>query len=183
MKTYFFFTDPLLFAMNNVLKINKSNYVLKAMIFLVACVGFIYSLYVSYHRDSASLFIEVGLASFILPWSFFSALSEWDKSKKQFQRLTIQPDHLLFEHLPLQGGTTTSAQIDFKNIESIQLNWTSIDVQFVRRYEWEGVQCEFITPSGFVPKLQVFSLTMNKLRRQEVIDLLSSKGIKLKRKR
>lgn len=169
--------------MNNVLKVSRAIFNFKLFLFISASVGFIVSLYVSYQRDSPSLFIEVGLASFILPWSFFSALSERDKSNKQFQRLTIELDHLLFEHLPLQGGTTTSAQIDFKNIESIQLKWTSIDVLFVRRYEWEGVQCEFITPSGFVPKLQVFSLTMNKRRRQEIIDLLSSKGIKLKRKR
>jgi hypothetical protein len=60
---------------------------------------------------------------------------------------------------------------------------TSIHVLFVRRYEWEGAQCEFITPSGFVPKLQVFSLSMNKRKRQEILDLLYSKGIKLKGKR
>jgi hypothetical protein len=60
---------------------------------------------------------------------------------------------------------------------------TSIHFLFVRRYEWEGVPCEFITPSGFVPKLQVFSLTVNTRKRGEILDLVYSKGIKLKGKR
>ena len=168
--------------MNNVLKVSRTIFYFRLFLFVSASVGFIFSLYVSYQRDSPSLFIEVGLASFILPWSFFSALSEWDKSKKQFQLLSIEKDHLLFAHLPIQGGTAANAQIDFKNIESVQIKMTSIHILFVRRYEWEGAQCEFITPSGFVPKLQVFSLSMNKRKRQEILDLLKSKGIKLKGK-
>lgn len=169
--------------MNIVLKVNRTIFYLKLLVFAAASAGFIISLYVSYLRDSPSLFIEVGLASFILPWSFFSALSEWDKSKKQFQLLSIEKDHLLFTHLPIQGGTAAKAQIDFNNIENVHIKMTSIHILFVRRYEWEGAQCEFITPSGFVPKLQVFSLSMNKRNRQEILDLLYSKGIKLKGKR
>lgn len=169
--------------MNNLLKVSRTIFYFRLFVFILASVGFVLSLYVSYLRDSPSLFVEVGLASFILPWSFFSALSEWDKSKKQFQRLTIDTDHLLFEHLPLQGGTSANALIDFKNIDSVQIKWTSIHVLFVRRYEWEGAQCEFITPSGFVPKSQVFSISMNKRKRREILDLLYSKGIELKGKR
>ena len=169
--------------MNNVLKVSRTIFYFRLFLFVLASVGFIVSLYVSYLRDSPSIFLEVGLASFILPWSFFSALSEWDKSKKQFQLLSIEKDHLLFAHLPIQGGTAANAQIDFKNIESVHIKMTSIHILFVRRYEWEGAQCEFITPSGFVPKLQVFSLSMNKRKRQEILDLLYSKGIKLKGKR
>ena len=176
------FNYPFFFSMNNVLKVSRTIFYLRLSVFVLASVGFIFSLYVSYLRDSPSLFIEVGLASFILPWSFFSALSEWDKSKKQFQLLTIEKDHLLFAHLPIQGGTAASAQIDFKNIESVQIKMTSIHILFVRRYEWEGAQCEFITPSGFVPKLQIFSLAMNKRNRREILDLLKSKGIRLKGK-
>ena len=177
-----FFNYPFSLSMNNVLKVSRINFQFRLFLFVLASVGFIFSLYVSYLRDSPSLFIEVGLASFILPWSFFSALSEWDKSKKQFQLLSIEKDHLLFAHLPIQGGTAANAQIDFKNIESVHIKMTSIHILFVRRYEWEGAQCEFITPSGFVPKLQVFSLTINKRKRLEILDLLHSKGIKLKGK-
>ena len=97
--------------------------------------------------------------------------------------MTIEDEYLLFEHLPLQGGHSVCAQIDFKNIESIQIKFTGIHVLFVRRYEWEGEACDFITPSGYVPKLQIFSLSLNTRKRREILSLLESKGIELKGKR
>jgi len=159
------------------LKINKTIFYLNALLFVSMSLVFVIGLYFSNNLDSYIVFIGSGMACFILPWSFFSAMSEWDKNQKQFQTLKIEDDFLLFENLPLQGGSTQFVQIDFKNIEKIQVKSTAIHVLFVRRYEWEGEPCDFITPSGFVPKLQQFSLTLKPSKRREIINLLESKGL------
>jgi hypothetical protein len=97
--------------------------------------------------------------------------------------MTIEDESILFEHLPLQGGREVSVQIDFKNIKSITVVGLKLHVLFVQRFEWEGDSCDFITPSGFVPKLQVFSLAFNRRKRRAIIALLESKGLIDKRKK
>ena len=110
-------------------------------------------------------------------------LNEWDKNQKQFQILRIEEEYLLFEHLPLQGGKKAKAEIAFENIQNITIKVSGIRVLYVRRHEWKGVPCDFITPSGFVPKSQDFALTMNVGKRREILNFLASKGIDLKGKR
>ncbi len=166
-----------------VLKIDSTILHLKIALFIVGFFGIVVSTYFLYFGNSTILIFNLVLASFFIPWSFFLGLGEWDKHRKQFQKMTIEDEYLLFEHLPLQGGHSVCAQIDFKNIESIQIKFTGIHVLFVRRYEWEGEACDFITPSGYVPKLQIFSLSLNTRKRREILSLLESKGIELKGKR
>ena len=115
------------------LKINKTIFYLNALLFVSMSLVFVIGLYFSNNLDSYIVFIGSGMACFILPWSFFSAMSEWDKNQKQFQTLKIEDDFLLFENLPLQGGSTQFVQIDFKNIEKIQVfpdgKWEYVDTE------------------------------------------------------
>jgi len=163
--------------MNKVLKVDSTRFYVKTVLFLIGFVGLLANLYFLYNDESTKLIIILVAASFFIPWSFFSAIGERDIQRKQFQKMTIEDEYIVFEHLPLQGGRDVSVQIDFKNIKSFTVKGLKLHVLFVQRFEWEGEPCDFITPSGFVPKLQVYSLTLNTKKRRAIIQLLNSKSL------
>jgi hypothetical protein len=167
--------------MINQLKVSSSNLFWKTALFLSMSSILLIGVYFLIYEECSSLIILVGLCCFFVPWSYFKVLDALDLMKKQFQKVCIEDDFLLFEHLPLQGGSTASAQIEYKNIKSVTMKGSQLNILFVQRFEWEGDPCDFITPSGFVPKLQVFSLTWNKKKRRATIALLESKGLFEKR--
>ena len=169
--------------MDKVLKVDSTKFYVKAVLFSIGFIGLLINLYFLYLAESTANIIILVVASFLIPWSFFSAVGERDMLRKQFQKMTIEDESILFEHLPLQGGREVSVQIDFKNIKSITVVGLKLHVLFVQRFEWEGDSCDFITPSGFVPKLQVFSLAFNSRKRRSIIALLESKGLIDKRKK
>lgn len=169
--------------MNKVLKVDLTRFYLKTMIFLIGFIGLLLNLYALFNTESTLLIIILVAASFFIPWSFFSAIGERDIQRKQFQKMTIEDDYIFFEHLPLQGGRDVSVQIDFNNIKSIQVKGLKLYILFVQRFEWEGDSCDFIIPSGYVPKLQVFSLALQMKKRRAIIELLESKGLIDKKKK
>jgi hypothetical protein len=169
--------------MNKVLKVDSTRFYVKTVLFLIGFIGLLANLYFLYSDESTKLVIILVAASFFIPWSFFSAIGERDIQRKQFQKMTIEDECIVFEHLPLQGGRDVSVQIDFKNIKSFTVKGMKLHVLFVQRFEWEGDACDYITPSGFVPKLQVFSLALKMKKRRAIIELLESKGLINKHKK
>lgn len=169
--------------MMKVLKVDSTRFYLKTVLFLIGFIGLLINLYFLYSAESTTLIIILVAASFFIPWSFFSAIGERDIQRKQFQKMTIEDESILFEHLPLQGGREVSVQIYFKNIKSVSVKGLKLYILFVQRFEWEGDSCDFITPSGFVPKLQTFSLAFNSRKRRAIIELLESKGLIDKQKK
>jgi hypothetical protein len=163
--------------MDKVLKVDLTRFYVKSAIFLIGLIGLLINLYALFNSESTILIIIPVVASFFIPWSFFSAVGERDILRKQFHKMTIEDEYIVFEHLPLQGGRDVSVQIDFKNIKSFTVKGLKLHVLFVQRFEWEGDACDFITPSGFVPKLQVYSLTLNTKKRRAIIQLLNSKSL------
>jgi hypothetical protein len=113
----------------------------------------------------------------MLPWSFISAWKERIQILNQFQTLEVEDDFLLFKNLPLKGGQTVCAQIDFENIEKLHVKFTSIQVTFVNTFKWNGEPCSFISPLGKVPVSQRFSLTVDPIIRSQKLIFLESKGL------
>lgn len=163
--------------MMKVLKVDSTRFYLKTVLFLIGFIGLLINFYFLFSAESTTLTIILVVATFFVPWSFFSAIGQRDIQRKQFQKMTIEDNYIFFEHLPLQGGSEVSVQIDFKNIKSVSIKGLKLYILFVRRFEWEGDSCDFITPSGLVPKLQIFSLTLNSRKRRVIIELLRSKGL------
>jgi hypothetical protein len=163
--------------MDNVLKVDSTRFYFKTVLFLLAFFGLLINLYFLYSAENTLLIIILVVASFFIPWSFFSAVGERDIQRKQFRKMTIEDEYIFFEHLPLQGGRGVTVQIDFKNIKSVTVKGLKLHILFVQRFEWEGDSCDFITPSGFVPKLQVFSIGFNSRKRKAIMELLESKKL------
>jgi hypothetical protein len=165
--------------MTQELSVRQTLLYYKASRFVFLSCAFITCTYYFFYLDVFIWFVNIGLALFIIPWSFMSAMKESYKNKNQFQILKVQDDHFLFENLPLQGGSRLHAKIDFQNIKTISIKRRSIEVLFVRRYKWVGEPCNYIEPVGYVPKLQVFALPFQNKKKREIIELLKAKGIEM----
>lgn len=165
--------------MSQVLSAHQTVLYLKNFRFVLLAIGFIIGTYYFFYLDVFIWFVNVGLALFVIPWSFMSALKESYKYKSQFQILKVEEQHLHFENLPLQGGSRIFANIDYQNIKTIHIKRRSIEVLLVRRYKWIGDPCDYIEPVGYVPKLQVFALPADTKKKREIIDLMKAKGIEI----
>jgi hypothetical protein len=97
--------------------------------------------------------------------------------KRQFQKLVIEEDHFLFEHLPQRGGEKVTLPVDYTNIKNIEVHKSCLSIEVVRRQNWNGVPQEFFMPMGPVPKLQRFSLPASQSQRVEILNFLASKHI------
>jgi hypothetical protein len=151
----------------------------KACRFVLLTSVFITGTYYFFYLDVFVWFVTIGLALFIIPWSFMSAMKESYKNKSQFQILKVKDDHFHFENLPLQGGSRLYAKIDFRNIKTISIKRRSVEVLFVRRYKWIGEPCDYIEPVGYVPKLQVFALPFQNKKKREIIAVLKATRIEI----
>jgi hypothetical protein len=165
--------------MSQVLSVHQALFYLKALRFVLLTSCLLAGTYYFFYLDVFVWFVNVGLALFIIPWSFMSALKESYKNKSQFQILKVEEQHFHFENLPLQGGSRLFAKIDFQNIKTIEIKRRSIEVLFVRRYKWIGEPCDYIEPVGYVPKLQVFALPLDQKKKREFINTLKAKGIEI----
>ena len=145
-----------------------------ASIVLCCAVG----IYLLIYGQLSTLIIGIGISSFLVPWSFFNAISHLDKAKRQFQTVTFLEECLLFENLPIQGGEKVQVKILYENIKYVRISNNTFCTMFVPRYEWSGDKCTFIHPSGFVHKLQTFSWSfVSKQNKKEILELLEMRGV------
>jgi hypothetical protein len=132
------------------------------------------------YAELTSLIIGIGAASILLPWSYFFALAKMDDSRKQFQTITFLEDVIQFENLPKQGGEKVKVLIPYENIKNVRMTKNCFYILFVPRYEWVGELCAYIVPSGYVPKMQVFSWRLlSKQRKTEIMELLKARNVSI----
>ncbi len=164
--------------MKATLKVSHTKYYQRLLLLFLLVICCSIGLYFLIYSQLSSLIIGIGLSSLLIPWSFFYAISELDKTKKQFQKITFLEDYMIFEHLPMQGGEKVQVKINFENIKSVKLTKNEFQILLVPRYEWVGVECSFITPSGYVPRKQVFSWCfISRLKKKIILDCLKARNI------
>jgi hypothetical protein len=160
------------------LKVSHTEYYKRFFLFVSILIASALGLYFLIYTELTSLILGIGASCVLLPWSFFRSLAKIDEARKQFQKVTFLDDGLVFEHLPLQGGEGVKSTISYENIKNVRITKNCLYILFVPRYEWVGELCMFIVPSGFVPKLQVFSWTyVPKQSKMEILELLKTQNI------
>lgn len=164
--------------MNRTLIVSYQKFYNKAALFVLIVLCCAVGLYFLIYGQLPTLIIGVGISSFLVPWSLFNAISQMDKTKRQFQSVTFLEDCLLFENLPIQGGEKVQVKILYENIKFVRVSPNTFSMMFVPRFEWSGDQCTYIHPSGFVPKLQTFSwYFVSKQNKMEILELLKTRTI------
>jgi hypothetical protein len=164
--------------MNRTLIVSYQNFYKRLALFVIILLCCSVGLYFLIYSQLSTLIIGIGISSFLVPWSFFNAISHLDKAKRQFQSVTFLEECLLFENLPIQGGEKVQVKIHYENIKYIKISYNTFCTMFVPRYEWSGDQCTYIHPSGFVPKLQTFSWSfVSKQNKKEILDLLELRNV------
>ena len=164
--------------MKKSLSVSHYYFHLRFSLFLTILIICSTSLYFLIYVQFTSLIIGIGLSAIFIPWSFFYAIMKKDEANKQFQKVTFLEEAILFENLPLQGGVKIKMQIAYRNIKSVKIGKEGLFMLFVPRFEWVGPECTYITPSGYVPKLQVFSWKLvSSAKKQAILTVLEEKGI------
>jgi hypothetical protein len=160
------------------LTVSLYEYYKRFFLFVSILIASALGLYFLIYTELSSLIIGIGASCVLLPWSFFRSLAKIDEARKQFQKVTFHDDGLVFENLPLQGGDSVKSTISFENIKNVRITKNCFYILFVPRYEWKGELCTFIIPSGFVPKLQVYSWRfVSKQSKLEIMELLKARNI------
>ena len=164
--------------MNRTLFVSYQNFYKRLALFAAIVLCCEVGIYLLIYGQLSTLIIGIGISSFLVPWSFFHAISHLDKAKRQFQTVTFLEECLLFENLPIQGGEKVQVKILYENIKYVRIANNTFYTMFVPRYEWSGDQCTFIQPSGFVPKLQTFSwYFVSKQNKKEILELLDMRNV------
>jgi len=164
--------------MNRTLFVSYQNFYKRLALFASIVLCCAVGIYLLIYGQLSTLIIGIGISSFLVPWSFFHAISHLDKARRQFQTVTFLEECLLFENLPIQGGEKVQVKILYENIKYVRIANNTFYTMFVTRYEWSGDQCTFIHPSGFVPKLQTFSWSfVSKQNKKEILELLDMRNV------
>lgn len=164
--------------MNRTLFVSYQNFYKRLALFAAIVLCCSVGIYLLIYGQLSTLIIGIGISSFLVPWSFFNAISHLDKAKRQFQTVTFLEECLLFENLPIQGGEKVQVKILYENIKFVRVSPNTFSMMFVPRFEWSGDQCTYIHPSGYVPKLQTFSwYFVSKQNKMEILELLKTRTI------
>ncbi len=164
--------------MNRKLNVSYQHFYKRLALFAAIVLCCVVGIYLLIYGQLSTLIIGIGISSFLVPWSFFHAISHLDKARRQFQTVTFLDECLLFKNLPIQGGEKVQAKIHYENIQFVRISNNTFYTMFVSRSEWSGDQCTFIHPSGYVPKLQTFSwYFVSKHNKKEILELLEAQNI------
>jgi hypothetical protein len=168
--------------MTKALKVSSTRLFWRTILFLLILTVSILSAYFLIYDEEFIYMIVIGFSCFFIPWSYFELVEVSELKRRQFQKLVIEEDHLLFEHLPKYGGVKLTLPVDYSNIKNITINKSCLSVQVVRRQNWKGLTQDFFMPIGPVPKSQRFSLPTNHVQRAEILNFFSTKGIRIDHK-
>jgi hypothetical protein len=165
--------------MSKVLNASATTLYWKIVLFLLILSISAVSAYFLIYQEEFIFIIIIGFSCFFIPWSYFELLEVSELKRRQFQKLAIKEEHLLFEHLRQRGGEKISLPVAYENIKSIGVKKSCLSVQVVRRQNWNGTANEFFIPMGTVPKSQLFALPSNQRQRAEIINFLTNKGVEM----
>jgi hypothetical protein len=135
------------------------------------------SAYFLIYQEEFIFIILIGFSCFLIPWSYFELLEVSELKRRQFQKLAIKEEHLVFEQLRRRGGDKIALPVTFDNIKCVGIDKSCLTIEVVRRQNWNGAANEFFIPMGNVPKSQLFALPANHSQRIEIINFLTNKGI------
>jgi hypothetical protein len=158
------------------LRVNRNKlYWYIALLFLFVVITS-FGIYQWMIHDDLNMIGLIIVHSFLVPWSAFQVLEQWEKGKQQFQTVSFGETHLIFDGLTFQGSKPVSVLVDYQNIKSIRVSYNSVSIQLVSEQHWQGAPCHFLSSNRLVPKKQLFTWSHSgKETRSELLAFLVQK--------